>query len=153
MTALETRVPPLLLVLIVGAMMVALAHLVGEADFAIPGRLGISIACIVLGMLVAACGVFSFHRHQTTVDPLKPEKAQALVTTGIYQVSRNPMYLGFLLALLGWAIYLSNFAAALLLPAFVLYMNRFQIGPEERILSGKFGSSFDSYMKRVRRWF
>jgi protein-S-isoprenylcysteine O-methyltransferase Ste14 len=62
------------------------------------------------------------------------------------------MYLGFLLALVGWAIYLSNALAALLLPAFVAYMNRFQIKPEERVLLAKFGSQFSRYMASVRRW-
>jgi protein-S-isoprenylcysteine O-methyltransferase Ste14 len=62
------------------------------------------------------------------------------------------MYLGFLLALAGWAVYLSNVAAALLLPAFVAYMNQYQVKPEERALLAKFGPEFAHYMSRVRRW-
>ena len=75
-----------------------------------------------------------------------------VVSSGVYRVSRNPMYLGFLLALAGWAVYLSNAGAALLLPAFVAYMTRFQIKPEERALLVKFGPEFAQYMSRVRRW-
>lgn len=71
---------------------------------------------------------------------------------GVYCFSRNPMYLGFLLALAGWIVYLSNVLAALLLPAFVAYMNRFQIKPEERALLTKFGPSFAHYMAAVPRW-
>ena len=67
-------------------------------------------------------------------------------------MTRNPMYLGFLLVLLGWAIYLSNVLAFLLLPAFILYMNRFQIYPEEKALASLFGEEFASYKSRVRRW-
>ena len=70
--------------------------------------------------------------------------------TGGY--SRNPMYLGFLLLLLALACYLMNVAAMALLPLFVLYMNRFQIAPEERFLLQKFGAEYQAYCERVRRW-
>lgn len=72
--------------------------------------------------------------------------------TGIYRFTRNPMSLGFLVALLGWAVYLANVGAFLLLPAFVCYMNRFQIRPEEMALRERFGESFVAYQRRVRRW-
>jgi len=62
------------------------------------------------------------------------------------------MYLGFFVVLLGWAIFLSNIVAFLLLPAFIFYMNRFQIGPEEKALVALFGQSFVAYKARVRRW-
>lgn len=152
MTSLELRVPPLLVVLIVAALMAAIAHLSYSTAILIPWRLAIVSTCVVLGALVATAGVVTFRKHQTTVDPLDPAKTQSLVTTGIYRISRNPMYLGFLLALVGWGAFLSNLAALLLLPAFVLYLNRFQIRPEERALSAKFGAAFDAYAASVRRW-
>lgn len=62
------------------------------------------------------------------------------------------MYLGFLLALAGWALYLSNAGAVLRLPAFVAYLTQYQIKPEERALLAKFGPEFAQYMARVRRW-
>jgi protein-S-isoprenylcysteine O-methyltransferase Ste14 len=62
------------------------------------------------------------------------------------------MYLGSLLIMLGWAIHLSNVLAFLLLPAFILYMNRFQITPEERALAALFGQEFAAYKSRTRRW-
>lgn len=62
------------------------------------------------------------------------------------------MYLGFLLGLIGWAIFLSNFLALIFLPIFVLYLNRFQIGPEERALVSVFGHEFAAYRSKVRRW-
>ena len=62
------------------------------------------------------------------------------------------MYLGMLLALTGWCTFLANWAAALLLPAFVAYMNRFQIQHEERAIAEHFGPSFVAYAKSVRRW-
>ena len=62
------------------------------------------------------------------------------------------MYLGLALILLGWAIYLGNIAALAGLPLFVLYINRFQIAPEERALAERFGAEFEAYRSRVRRW-
>jgi protein-S-isoprenylcysteine O-methyltransferase Ste14 len=62
------------------------------------------------------------------------------------------MYLGFAAILVGWGIYLSNALSLVLLPLFVLYMNRFQIGPEEEALRSLFGREFDAYAGRVRRW-
>jgi protein-S-isoprenylcysteine O-methyltransferase Ste14 len=62
------------------------------------------------------------------------------------------MYLGFVLILLGWAAFLSNFAALALLPAFIVYINRFQIGPEERVLASLFPHEYPAYQANVRRW-
>ena len=97
-------------------------------------------------------GVVAFRANKTTVNPLDPGAASTVVSNGIYRYSRNPMYLGFLLALAAWAVYLSSVVAALFLPAFVAYMNRFQIQPEERMLLAKFGPAFSQYMQAVRRW-
>jgi protein-S-isoprenylcysteine O-methyltransferase Ste14 len=74
------------------------------------------------------------------------------VTSGIYGFTRNPMYLGMLFVLIGWALYLGNALALLLLPVFIFYMNRFQIEPEERVLTTLFGPEFLEYASRVRRW-
>jgi protein-S-isoprenylcysteine O-methyltransferase Ste14 len=62
------------------------------------------------------------------------------------------MYLGLLLVLLGFAIWLGNVLAPIMLVAFVLYLTRFQIVPEERVLREKFGEEYAGYMRRVRRW-
>ena len=86
------------------------------------------------------------------MNPTKPEASSAVVSDGIYRFSRNPMYLSLLTGLAGWALFLENAAALLVLPMFVAYMNRFQIKPEERALLEKFGSSYAEYMRSVRRW-
>jgi protein-S-isoprenylcysteine O-methyltransferase Ste14 len=122
------------------------------ATFVIPGRTGIAIGLALLGTVIALAGVVAFRLNKTTVNPLDPGAASAIVTSGVYRFSRNPMYLGFLLALAAWAIYLSNALAALFVPAFVAYMNRFQIKPEERALLAKFGPGFSRYMAAVHRW-
>jgi protein-S-isoprenylcysteine O-methyltransferase Ste14 len=120
--------------------------------FVIPGRTGIATGLAFLAAVIALAGVVAFRANKTTVNPLKPGAASAVVSSGVYRYSRNPMYLGLLLALAAWAIYLSNALAALFLPAFVAYMNQFQIRPEERALLAKFGPAFSQYLAAVRRW-
>lgn len=151
MRSLELRIPPVALVIIFATAMATLAYAV-PAGVPIPGKLPIAIILVLAGGLVGLAGVVAFRRHKTTVNPFTPDKSSSLVATGIYLHSRNPMYLGLLLALLGWCAYLANWASALLLPAFVAYMNRFQICPEERALAERFGPQFVSYSKTVRRW-
>lgn len=151
MRTLELRIPPLALVLVFVTAMAAIAWTV-PASMAIPGRLIIAGAFAFFGAAVALAGVIAFRRHNTTVNPLTPDQSSTLVASGIYRFSRNPMYLGFLLALFGWGVYLSNWACVLLLPVFVAYMNRFQIQPEERALTDLFGPQFVAYAKSVRRW-
>jgi protein-S-isoprenylcysteine O-methyltransferase Ste14 len=112
-------------------------------------------AAVVLGAIgvaVAIAGVVSFRRAKTTVNPLKPETSAALVSTGVYSISRNPMYLGMVLALFAWAVYLSSIWSLVGPIFFALYITRFQILPEERALDALFGAPFAEYKKRVRRW-
>ena len=151
MRSLELRIPPVALAVIVAAAMAALAYTV-PATVPVPEQQVVSIFLGLAGVLVALAGVVAFRRHKTTVNPFTPAQSTSLVGEGIYRFSRNPMYLGLLLMLAGWCVYLANWVAALLLPAFVIYMNRFQIQPEERALSERFGSQFVAYSSSVRRW-
>jgi protein-S-isoprenylcysteine O-methyltransferase Ste14 len=149
---LELRVPPVALVILTAALMWAVARAAPRLEFRLPGRHAVDGALALLGVVVSLLGVFSFQRARTTVNPMKPETSSLLVVSGIYRRTRNPMYLGFLFILLGWAAFLSNALAFAPLPAFVLYMNRFQIRPEERALESRFGREFLDYQGRVRRW-
>ena len=152
MSTLELRIPPVVLVLLIGGAMSGLGWLFPDADLAIPARGWWIALFFVLAVGITAAGISAFRRHETTVNPRTPEQATSLVSNGIYRFSRNPMYLGFLLLLAGWGFYVSNWAAALLLPVFVIYMNRFQIRPEERALEARFGAEFEKYAATVRRW-
>jgi protein-S-isoprenylcysteine O-methyltransferase Ste14 len=115
-------------------------------------RLAVCALFAVAGAVFSAGGVVSFRRARTTVNPRKPETASSLVDSGIYRVTRNPMYVGLSFVLIAWAAFLSS-AWALLGPlAFVLYVGRFQIAPEERALSKLFGNEYAAYRERVRRW-
>jgi protein-S-isoprenylcysteine O-methyltransferase Ste14 len=149
---LEHRIPPPVVDATFALAMWAVARGLPGVSADWPGRRPASVALALAGVLVALAGVIAFRRHRTTLNPLKPEAASALVSTGIYAFTRNPMYLGMLLVLVGWAVYLSNLAAAALVPLFVPCLNRLQILPEERVLRAKFGAAFDVYAARVRRW-
>src|SRR4051812_19610819 len=120
--------------------------------FTLPAHRAITLAVVAVGVAFGAAGLLSFRRVRTTVNPTTPDAASSLVATGIYRFTRNPMYLGFALLLTGWAIYLSNVLAFAGPMIFVLYINRFQIVPEERALAAKFGTAFDDYKRRTRRW-
>ena len=152
MQALELKVPPLAVGFIIGALMWLAKRIVPAMSVEFPGRRPLAITIGVAGAIIIILGVASFRRAKTTVNPMKPDTSSTLVVSGIYQRTRNPMYLGFLLILVGLAIHLSNVLAFMFLPAFVLYMNRFQIEPEERALGSLFGPAFESYRLRVRRW-
>lgn len=149
---LEKRIPPLLLVLIFAAAMWVIATLTTPQGAPRPLLLMVAGTMFVLGALFPVAGVIAFRRARTTVDPRTPEASSALVSSGIYRYSRNPMYVGFALWLLAWSIFLGSGWALLGVVGFVLYMNRFQIAPEERALRDLFGDTFRDYEQRVRRW-
>jgi len=147
---LENRVPPPIVAACVAVVMLGAAWALPTPAFNLPSVFSLLIA--LAGASLGVVGVLQFLRAKTTVNPLQPGAASALVTGGIYRFTRNPMYLGMAAMLLAWAVYLSNIAALAVLPLFVLYMNRFQIGPEERALQARFGAEFEAYRARVRRW-
>ena len=106
----------------------------------------------LFGLVVALLGFRAFGEAKTTVNPVKIETASSLVTTGVYRYTRNPMYVGLASLLVAWAIYLAAPLTLLGPLAFVLYITRFQIIPEERALSRIFGRPYDDYRAMVRRW-
>ncbi|MFO1449557.1 MAG: isoprenylcysteine carboxylmethyltransferase family protein [Opitutaceae bacterium] len=152
MHSLELKVPPLVVLVVVAATLWLVAKAVPQADFQLPARPAVALILATVGVGTAVAGVVSFRRAKTTVNPLKPDAASSLVTSGIYRLTRNPMYLGMLILLAGWAALWSNTFGFLVVPSFVLYMNRFQILPEERALTTLFASEFATYCARVRRW-
>jgi protein-S-isoprenylcysteine O-methyltransferase Ste14 len=121
-------------------------------NFRFPFQLVVAWLIGISGALTCALGIVEFRRAKTTVNPTRPDSASSLVRTGIYRRTRNPMYVGFFLILTGWAAAFANVASFLVLPAFVAYMNRFQIKPEERALASIFGDDFRAYCAEARRW-
>lgn len=150
--AIAARLPPLALAALLAATMCVAAAAFPGAAIGWPARGLLSAAPALIGFGIVVAGVAQFRRAATTVDPRAPERSSSLVTSGVYRVTRNPMYLGFALALTGWAVWLGNAVALIGPAAFVLWMNRIQIPFEEAAMESRFGAAFDAYRRRTRRW-
>lgn len=152
MQTLDLKVPPAAVGLMCAAIMWAISTICSTTAFPLPGAQIVAVAIAIVGGGTIVAGILAFRRDSTTVNPLKPDKTESIVVHGIYRFTRNPMYLGVALILVGWAMYLANIAALLVVPAFVAYMTQFQIKPEERALLKKFGRTYTEYTASVGRW-
>lgn len=152
MLTLDTRIPPPVVALLTVAAMWLLSLALPQVAVPATPRLAVAGAIALLGLACSVAGVASFRRARTTVNPVRPETATALVTSGVYRVTRNPMYVGLLLVLIAWAVALASPVALVGPVAFIAYMNRFQIRPEEEALLRLFGPAYDTYRSSVRRW-
>lgn len=152
MSWLEHKVPPPIVVLVAAAGMWPLAGIEPAIPLDNLWRSIVAAGLALGGLLIARSGVRDFSRAKTTINPVNIDAASTLVTTGIFAYTRNPMYLGMTALLLGWAIFLSGVWTLLGPFLFVLFITRFQIVPEEMVLAGKFGTSYDAYTQKVRRW-
>jgi len=150
--SLELKVPPLPLAVGFGVLMWTIARWLPLQSEQSSVRNVIALAIFGFAVAIIVTAILGFRKAKTTVDPMHPETASAIVTSGIYRFTRNPMYLGFLLTLIAWAVFLGNVFSALIPLIFVAYMNRFQISPEERALRVRFGASYETYVRSVRRW-
>ena len=152
MDSLELKIPPPLVAVLFGLAMWFVSSLGGAANVSFGNRIGVAIVVASIGVVFGFSAMASFLRAKTTMNPTKPSPTSSLITHGVYRFTRNPMYLSLVLYLVAWAVYLSNWLALLLVPVFVLYIDQFQIKPEERALSALYGQEFASYKSRVRRW-
>jgi protein-S-isoprenylcysteine O-methyltransferase Ste14 len=152
MRQLELKIPPLALCAAFAAAIIAFGYVAPLANAPFPGHRVAAIALLIVGVAVAVAGVVQFRRAKTTVNPMVPSRASSFVASGVFGLSRNPMYLSMVLALLGLSAWRSTLPGYALVPLFFLYMTKFQIKPEERALLASFGDEFAAYMTKVRRW-
>ena len=152
MNSLELKIPPPLQVLIIAIAMYGVSKVLPVWQFSFAGSTWLACGLVIIGLGISMLGVTEFKKAQTTVNPHTPEKSTYLVTSGIYHYTRNPMYLGLAIILLGGALELSHFLAFLLLPVFISYITYFQIKPEEAVMTQKFGDKYRTYFTQVRRW-
>jgi protein-S-isoprenylcysteine O-methyltransferase Ste14 len=152
MQFLELKIPPPIVAVIVGILMWCIRLIAPSGNAAPSARLWLAGAFAAIGLVSALSGAIAFRRAKTTTNPLKPGAASSLVSSGPYQFTRNPMYLGLSLILIAWATYLWLVWALVGPLVFVVYIRRFQIAPEERALSALFGAEYGEYQTRVRRW-
>ena len=150
--SLENRVPPPLVVVLIASAMSVSAWFIPAIEIDNVLRFGVGVTVIAVGLSIVVQGARTFWRNKSTINPVDLESAAALVTSGIFRFSRNPMYIGFTTMLVGWAVCLGTPWALVGPVAFVLFTNRFQIIPEERVMQAKFGQAYDDYRARVRRW-
>lgn len=151
-TMLENRIPPVLLLLAWLVLIYLIAAYFPEFTLAPDGQIEIALILVLGGGLVIIAAVWQFKKAQTTVDPTRPDKASSLVDIGIFNLTRNPMYLGMTLIALAAVFYVMNLASLIFMLGLPLYLHCFQIKPEEQAMAKLFPAQWPEYKKRVRRW-
>ena len=146
---LKTKIPPPIVTLLCIGIIYLFENKIeySQHDFK-----AIGIIFLILGLIIIFLAVLKFIKIKTTVDPTRPHKTSNLVISGIYKITRNPMYLGMLFLIMAYTIYTNNVVGSITIPIFIFYINKFQIEPEEIEMRKKFGESFENYCKKVNRW-
>lgn len=150
---MDLRLPPMLLAALLGLLAWGFdAWSPGPSLRELPaqGLLAATLAGTGAGIMLA--GALALRLAQTTLDPRYPLRATRLVASGIYRLTRNPIYLGALASLAGWVVHLGQPLGLAILPFWVWYITRFQIRPEEAAMRERFGAAWVIYCARVRRW-
>jgi protein-S-isoprenylcysteine O-methyltransferase Ste14 len=145
-------IPPPLLMLLAAALMWSMHRWWPLASLLSSPWNRIALLPTVAGILIAAAAITQFRRSQTTLNPIEPSRASHLVTAGIFGLTRNPMYLGLLLLLIGWALWLGSASPWFVPPLFAILIYAAQIAPEERALEALFGEAYGAYRQKVGRW-
>lgn len=146
---LKTKIPPPLITLIC---ILIIYFFEKEFIFFEDWNIYISGFFLLWGLIIIAFAVFKFAKTKTTVDPTKPSKTSSLVISGVYRITRNPMYLGMLFLIISFTFYKLSLVGAIVIPSFIFYINKYQIEPEEYEMRKKFGENFEDYCKKVDRW-
>ena len=144
--------PPPLVALILAFAMWLLHRQTAGLAVAFPFQVHFAAVLAIIGLALDLNALRRFLKARTTISPFRPNRTERLVTGGVYRLTRNPMYLGMLLLLSAWAVWLGNPLNLAALAAYVAFITQFQIKPEERALAKKFGQPYLDYCARVRRW-
>lgn len=149
---LEHKVPPPVVAVVIAGIMWGVSTFGSPLPFSPEVTKTLVPLLVIIGVSFDLLGLLAFRQSKTTINPMSPDKTSALVTGGIYRLTRNPMYVGLVLFLTAWAIQLSMLWPFIGPVLFVIYINRFQIAPEERVMDSKFGNDYSDYKNKVRRW-
>lgn len=152
MHSLDHKIPPPVVALICAAFAWLLARATPGFVYLLPGRTPLTVCLVAAGLALDISGLLAFRKAKTTFNPLAPNRSTSIVQSGLYRFTRNPMYLGMVLELLGLCVYFANPLTVAAVVAFVAYITHFQIIPEERLLLEKFGEPYAQYTQSVRRW-
>ena len=151
MQRLELKIPPVLIFLI-GIGLIFWSDSSTSLDVSLPFPWLVFGVCFIASGYFGLSGIYQFKQAKTTVNPVDIHKTSTIVDSGVYRTSRNPMYFGLLLLLIGYGYLQQNWLCLLIPLLFIAYMNRYQIGPEERHLEARFGDEYRNYKQKVRRW-
>ena len=146
---METKIPPPIVTLIFIFLIAYSNRLVEPFSFDYQISLGILIIILGLSVLISAARVFK--QLETTINPMQPSQASRLAIIGPFKYTRNPMYLGMSVMLLGFGLIFGAKLTLCLVILFILYITFFQIIPEERAMKEKF-NDWEDYCSKVRRW-
>lgn len=152
MLNLNHKIPPPIIGLIAAGLAWQVSQLTPQLSFHWPNSSQLALPLALLGAIIDVWGLLAFYQAKTTINPLTPSQSTFLVMQGPYRFTRNPMYLGMACLLIAWATDLAHPLAFVSVPLFIAYITRFQIFPEERALTEKFGASYTTYLSSVRRW-
>lgn len=152
MKFLELKIPPLALFVVILLLSYWLANSLTFASLPFPYSQVVAALGILVSGIIGVSAVWEFKKRKTTVNPIKVDNASLVVDSGIFGYSRNPMYLALFILIFCIGYYLQNLLSVSLSFLFVIYMNCFQILPEERALESLFGAEYVDYKQKVRRW-
>ena len=152
MKSLELKIPPPIYALSIALLMWLLNKYIPVVQLIQAPWNKAGLGIIIIAGTLDLWSLFLFLKKHTTPNPMKPENTTGLVVRGLYKISRNPMYVGLLIMLFGFAVWLGGLTSFLVLPLFYVLITQMQIKPEERFLLEKFGSEYQTYKDSVRRW-
>lgn len=139
--------PPLIFLLCIG-----LIYLVPKLPEPMLWLQMLSILIAIFGLYLDLSSLRAFWRQKNTINPFLPNKTSALIIDGVYRFTRNPMYLSLVCYLLALTLWLASPFGIVAISLFITLVTRFQIKPEEQILTEKFGQAYLDYQQKVRRW-
>lgn len=149
---LKLKIPPPIYLLLIAGLMWLLDHFFPIINLLSGSWNKLGLLPIIFALTMDGMSLIQFFRKHTTINPIHPENTRVLVTTGTYRFTRNPMYMGLLFLLIGWAILLGSLSPVFMLPVFIWIITIEQIIPEEKILQQKFGEQYRVYKNSVNRW-
>jgi len=148
----ELKIPPVIIFLACFFIMLWIHSLKTIFIIVLPMPIVVFGLCFAVAGYFGLGGIIEFRKAKTSVHPVEINKATVVVATGVYRLTRNPMYFGLLLLLFGFGYWQQDLLSLMICFCFIFYMNQFQIIPEEKHLTLKFGNDYTEYKKRVRRW-
>ena len=147
---MKTKIPPPIIALGCIIINYLSTYLINPISFPISEIIGGLI--LLVGIATTVSAILLFKNYKTTVNPMRPEESTTLVTTGIFSITRNPMYFGLFFVIFSTVLFFGSWFGIIILMFFIWYITNFQIIPEEEAMEKLFGNKYDEYRQNIRRW-